>query len=290
VKYRQRLQSLLAVDQAVGRLIRLLRERHQLDRTVIMFTSDNGFLLGEHRVATGKDLPYEESIRVPMLVRGPGIPRGLRLTQLTANTDLAPTIVDLARARPDLQPDGRSLMPLLRDPGLEWGRDILLEHGPGEALVGPRLYTGLRTPRYAYLEYSTGERELYDLNADPDELANATARAEDKVVESELGRRLRELRDCAGAPCRRGPALSFAAVSEGACAKASVRVRIGGADQRLIEYVDFIVGSRHVPDVAAPFEQVVKRPSVASGQWLRALVVLIDGRRVTLDRELPACR
>ena len=92
--YRSRLESLLAVDDAVGNLIRTLRRTGELDHTVVIFTSDNGYLLGQHR-QIGKELPYEESMRVPLIVRGPGFPSGARRRQLVANIDLAPTITAL---------------------------------------------------------------------------------------------------------------------------------------------------------------------------------------------------
>src|ERR671915_1296004 len=91
--YRQRLGSLLAVDEAVASMVTALRETGELDRTLIVFTADNGFFHGEHRVPSGKVLLYEPSIRVPLIIRGPGIPPGQHVTELAANVDLAPTIV-----------------------------------------------------------------------------------------------------------------------------------------------------------------------------------------------------
>jgi arylsulfatase A-like enzyme len=199
-KYEQRLESLLAVDDAVGKIVAELRRLKILDRTVIVFTSDNGFMEGQHRVITGKQMVYEPSIRVPLIMRGPGIPKRLRLSQLAANVDLAPTIVKLARANADLPADGRSLVPLFRKPTTEWGRDILLERGPGLNSAGD--YTAIRTPRYVYAEYATGERELYDLTSDKDEVRNLNGDPSMVSVESELATRLGRLRECASALCR----------------------------------------------------------------------------------------
>src|SRR6185436_8531402 len=114
--YRARLESLLAVDDLVERLVGVLAETGQLDRTVIIFTSDNGFLLGEHRIPDGKLLPYEESIRVPLIVRGGGFPADSTALQPVANIALAPTIVALTGARARRQMDGRPLLPLALDP------------------------------------------------------------------------------------------------------------------------------------------------------------------------------
>jgi arylsulfatase A-like enzyme len=99
-----------------------LRATSELDDTLILFTSDHGFFHGEHRVPRGKVLPYEPSIRVPMLMRGPGLPAGERLGQLVTNADLAPTILDAAGARPGRAQDGRSLLDLVEDPGAQWDR------------------------------------------------------------------------------------------------------------------------------------------------------------------------
>ena len=98
--YQQRLESLLAVDEAVGAIVEQLRRSGELDETLIVFTADNGFFHGEHRVRNGKVLVYEPSIRVPLILRGPGVPRGAVRRQLVTNADLAPTILDAADARP----------------------------------------------------------------------------------------------------------------------------------------------------------------------------------------------
>ncbi|NLT06710.1 MAG: sulfatase, partial [Solirubrobacterales bacterium] len=98
--HRQRLQSLLAVDEGVERIVEALRATGELDRTLLIFVSDNGYLLGEHRLAAGKAKVYDAAARVPLLMRGPGVPAGSRPTQLVNNADITATIVDAARARP----------------------------------------------------------------------------------------------------------------------------------------------------------------------------------------------
>jgi N-acetylglucosamine-6-sulfatase len=113
--YRKRLQSMLAVDDMIGELIKALKESGELDNTYIFFTSDNGFHLGEHRLGAGKWTPYEEDIRIPLIVRGPGVGKGRTLHQMVLNNDLAPTIAELAGADAPSFVDGRSLVPLLRE-------------------------------------------------------------------------------------------------------------------------------------------------------------------------------
>src|SRR5262249_15866637 len=114
--YRAQLASLLAVDDLVDRLVKALDATGQLDHTVIIFTSDNGFSLGEHRIPEGKYLPYEESIRVPLIIRGDGFPAGAHAAQMVSNVDLAPTIVALTGAKARRTMDGRTLLPLALDP------------------------------------------------------------------------------------------------------------------------------------------------------------------------------
>ncbi|MGH2804986.1 MAG: sulfatase family protein, partial [Thermoleophilaceae bacterium] len=110
--YQQELESLLAVDEGVVRIVDALARAGELERTLIVFTSDNGFFHGEHRVPYGKVMVYEPSIRVPLILRGPGVPSGGRRRQLVTNADLAPTIMDAAGAAPAGRvPDGRSLFP-----------------------------------------------------------------------------------------------------------------------------------------------------------------------------------
>jgi arylsulfatase A-like enzyme len=288
-KYQQRLESLLSVDQAVGRLVAQLRKLKELSRTVIIFTSDNGFLEGQHRVLSGKELVYEPSVRVPLLMRGPGIPRGLKLQQQVANIDLAPTIVALARATAGLPPDGRSVLPLLRDPGLEWGRDILLERPAANNAQGSRVYTAIRTPRLVYAEYARGDRELYDLGADPDELRNVYGTPAAAPFTSELARRLGRLRECVSSFCRVGPALNLSLSYQGPCASSMIRARVAGADERYLQYVDFVVAGQRSRVDKPPFERLVPPQSAPAGARLRAQAVMNDGRRMTLDEAVRRC-
>jgi arylsulfatase A-like enzyme len=194
--HRQRLASLVAVDEGVARIVGALQARGELRDTLLIFTSDNGFMLGEHRVPTGKILPYEPSIRVPLLMRGPGAPHRVR-HDLVWNGDLAPTILDAAGARPAFPLDGRSL---LAPPRLH--RDILLEGPPAQHTNGLPRFVGLRTPRYKYVEYVWGARELYDLRRDPGETRNLARSPATARLRASLRQRLARLARCAGAACR----------------------------------------------------------------------------------------
>lgn len=197
--YRSRLASLLAVDDLVEKLVRTLRRAEELQDTLVIFTSDNGFFHGEHRYEAGKVRHYEESTRVPLLIRGPGVPSGVVRDQLVGNIDLAPTIVDVANATPGVRMDGTSLLPLAHDPEVESGRDIVLEAREYRR----QAYVAVRTPRYVYAEYTvTGERELYDLEADPYQLESRDSDPEYGSVRRSLADRLEELRRCSGGECR----------------------------------------------------------------------------------------
>ena len=194
--YRQRLESMLAVDEMVGSLVEELEAAGELDNTFIFFTSDNGFEQGEHRLQKGKNQAYEESSRVPLFVRGPGVPAGSKTHKLALNTDFAPTFADLAGA--EFQADGRSLAPLLGgDEGdTSWRTAVLLERLPTQ-----RGYQAVRTDTHNYVEYNNGEKELYDLQNDPYELENIYETAEPSLVE-DLKARLEALRDCSEEGCR----------------------------------------------------------------------------------------
>ena len=266
--YRQRLESLLAVDEAVVSIVNALRREGELDDTLVVFTSDNGFFHGEHRLRSEKMLVYEPSIRVPLVMRGPGVPRGEERDQLVTNADLAPTILELAGARAGRPSDGRSLLPLLADRGLEWGRDLLVEGPDGFTVVA---FAALRTYRYVYVHYATGERELYDLVRDPNQLRSVHAEPAYGRVRALLARRLAALRTCRGRRCGRGPTVRVGA--------SGCRVRVSG---RSIEKVVFHSG-RRTRDVDAPFQGRVDGPR------LRARVRTLDGRVTTVDRELPTC-
>jgi arylsulfatase A-like enzyme len=177
-----------------------------LDRTVIIYASDNGFLWGEHRLG-GKIWPYEESIHVPLVVRVPwsGV-RGLRDRHLVLNIDLASTIAELAGVKPGLPQDGRSFVPLLRRRSVAWRHEFIVEHLGASQLrrSGPSPFRALRTERYLYVEYLNGWRELYDLRLDRWELRNVADAGAHAKTRAALHRRLLEL---ARRPPRRAPSI-----------------------------------------------------------------------------------
>jgi N-acetylglucosamine-6-sulfatase len=271
--YQQRLESLLSVDDAVASIVAELRSVGELDNTLILFTSDNGFFHGEHRVPSGKLLVYEPSIRVPLLMRGPGIPRGRTLNQLVSNADLAPTILAAAHATPGRAQDGRSLLDLVRDPRVEWGRELLLESGTPQGLTTE----GLRNYRWKYVEHSNGESELYDLRNDPDELTSLHADPRFAGLRGQLASRLHALETCAGAGCRTRPALHLTLRRHG-CRLVG---KVAGADAGSIESVKFSVTRRGAARLGRSRGRRV---------LVRATVRLDDGRAVTLDKSRRACR
>jgi N-acetylglucosamine-6-sulfatase len=194
-RYRCRLESLLSVDEGVRDIVDTLARRNELDNTLVIFTSDNGLLHGEHRIWTGKDAVYDEVIGVPLMIRGPGIPQGATVTSPVVNADLAPTIADATGANPTLPLDGRSLLPMAQDPGLGQGRGVLIEH--------PGRYAAIRTARYLYARHAGGGRELYDMRADPFQLRSRHDDPDFAQIKAELAARLAELRDCSGRSCQR---------------------------------------------------------------------------------------
>jgi hypothetical protein len=127
IYYDKQLESLRAIDDGVKQLIGTLAETQRLRNTYVIFTSDNGFFFGEHRLLGGKFLAYEPATHLPLLIRGPGIEPGSETGELAANVDIAPTILQLAGVEPDKSIDGRSLVPYLADPELRTRRPVLFE-------------------------------------------------------------------------------------------------------------------------------------------------------------------
>jgi N-acetylglucosamine-6-sulfatase len=179
---RGRLATLLAVDRAVDEIVRTLSDEGRLSNAIVIVTSDNGLALGEHRWQF-KGVPYEEVIRVPLLLRADAI-QGLpaRIGELALNIDLAPTIADAAGLEPLVDADGMSLVPLLTGTSTDWRAGFLLENAIDRSQPRHEVpsYCGYHTGRFVYVRYATGETELYDLRADPFELDNV---AGDPVME-----------------------------------------------------------------------------------------------------------
>jgi arylsulfatase A-like enzyme len=193
-----------AVDEMVADLVQLLEETGQLDNTYIFFTSDNGFHMGEHMLPSGKMLPYEEDIHVPLYVRGPGIPPGTTVTQMTANIDIAPTIAELAGAKPAKFVDGRSfasfLFPSTQQP-VDWRQALLIETGDLDRESTVIAYRGVRTGQFIYVEYESGELEFYDLVADPYEMDNLASSLDAETLAT-LHNWLEGLKTCEADECR----------------------------------------------------------------------------------------
>ncbi len=204
----KRAESLQAVDDLVAGVVGKLRDKGVLSNTYVFFTSDNGWHQGEHRIPASKARPYEEDVRMPLLVRGPGVAAGHQAHKLVLNTDYLPTFVNLAcptSTSCDTQnysyvPDGRSLRPVLKGNPTAWRSAVLLEarHTP-EGGATPAS-SGIRTSGGTkYIEYAGGKRELYHLERDPYELNNRYPATKPSAG---LVSRLHALKTCAAASCR----------------------------------------------------------------------------------------
>lgn len=214
-RWRKDTESLRGVDDGVGAIVEALRRAGKLANTYIIFVSDNGQFTGQHRLSNGKFLAYEPSVRVPLLIRGPGIRPGSRTSELAANVDIAPTVLALTGASLPQGFDGRSLRPFWKNPKKRSRRPIVLEAFSGVNDVPPsdagtsaaapaRNYSGIRAGRYKYVEYTNGERELYDLARDPAELNNRIRNSAWRKVANWMARELATRKECRAAACRAG--------------------------------------------------------------------------------------
>lgn len=225
-EFRKSIEALRSVDDGVGRIIRALRETGRLANTYVIFTSDNGFFTGQHRITRGKLLPYEPALRVPFVMRGPGIRPKTRSFEPVANQDVAPTIFRLAGARAALTIDGRSMKRFWLNPKRRSRRPILLSSyqqitrlipgdypeeqaepagrkDAGAAVKSPdQNYVGIRLGPYKYIRYENGELELYVLREDPAELENRARDLRYRHIIRYLDRELEKLRGCKGQTCR----------------------------------------------------------------------------------------
>jgi arylsulfatase A-like enzyme len=225
VYYQKALESLRAVDEGVQQVINTLGAMHQLRNTYIIFTSDNGFFYGEHRLTGGKFLAYEPATHLPLLIRGPGIKPATATGELAGNIDLAPTILELAGATADKSIDGRSLVPYMVDPTLRTRRPLLFEsfvetadveqqggiarvsarreNGASASIVAPpKDYLGIRLGPYKYIEWPSGEKELYDITKDPYELNNEIRDKNFAPIRAFLHSQLIRLEACGGRTCQ----------------------------------------------------------------------------------------
>jgi len=234
VYYQKALASLRAIDDGVKVVLDTLGAQHRLSNTYIIFTSDNGFFYGEHRLTGGKFLAYEPATHLPLLIRGPGIKPGTATGELAGNIDITPTILELAGVTPDKSIDGTSLVPFFRDPELRTRRPFLFESfvetndveangeptaqrvvkevkrkqrpAAGEAkasiIAPPKDYEGIRLGPYKYIEWPDGEKELYDINKDPNELNNIVRVPNFFPIRAFMHAQLIRLEACVGRTCR----------------------------------------------------------------------------------------
>jgi arylsulfatase A-like enzyme len=200
--YRARLESLKAMDELVATVVGTLESVGALENTFVVLTSDHGYHLGEHRIIGGKGTPYEEAIRVPLVIRGPGTPAG-RTEALSSLIDLAPTIAGWAGAQTPGFVDGRSLVPALQGVPASWRTAVLVSHHHNrpERSDGPPAFRALRLDGSTYVEYAEGWRELYHLDSDPFQIENQFPDADLAVVDG-LSARLTRLAECEGRQCR----------------------------------------------------------------------------------------
>lgn len=207
--HRNRLRTLQAADEMVRDVVRTLRKTGQLNDTYIVFTSDNGWHMGQHRLSKSKWTAYEEDIRVPLIVRGPGVPAGKKMDHLVINNDFAPTFAQMGRVSTPGFVDGRSLIPLLRSnppPKKKWRKMFLVEAKDSGVYRRPA-YRALRTNHLSYVEYSKGryssreQRELYNLRKDPLQLRSRHRGASSRLLKA-MSSRIDTLSRCSGQSCR----------------------------------------------------------------------------------------
>ncbi|EEF61812.1 sulfatase [Pedosphaera parvula Ellin514] len=195
---RQQLRTLMAIDEGVGQLLRALEESRQLENTVIIFTSDNGYFWGEHHLGD-KRWAYEESIRDPLLIRYPKLIKpGTVRDQMVLNIDIAPTLLELAHAPVSRSMQGRSLVPLFNKDSVEWRKSALFEYFQEKAYPRTPTWQAIRTEQWKYIHYTEleGMDELYNLKADSYEMKNLikeqSARSSLQELKSELGKLLKQ--------------------------------------------------------------------------------------------------
>lgn len=195
--WQARRESLLAVDEMVAAIVAELERTGELDNTIIVFTSDNGWLFGEHGLFYAKNMPYDPSVRVPLVIRGPGFPAGTTAPQPVSNVDIATTLVAATGSDPGITLDGTDLREVAAD------RDHLEDRvvwmmGPPLGLFG---WEGVRTERYAYWRWPSGNTELYDMSTDPAQAHNLADEPAWGAVKARLEAARAELRDCVGEAC-----------------------------------------------------------------------------------------
>lgn len=199
--YQKRVESLQSVDEMVRDVYNALDANGQLDNTYIVFTSDNGWHYGEHRIREGKNSYYEPSIIMPLGIRGPGIASGTTSNDLVANIDFAPTFADLAGATPNTEVDGRSIVPTFSGSAPNWRKQVLEEFWDTDYVPAHKSLRGTNW-KFSKLSNNSGFEEYYDLASDPDEMDNllkTSSTPPDVTAKRQL---LNDLYNCAGQQCR----------------------------------------------------------------------------------------
>lgn len=196
---RRRAEMVLSVDESLGRLMSTLEENDELDNTMIVFTSDNGFFFGEHWLSQERRLPYEESVRMPLLLRYPALANaGSSVNGLASSIDIAPTVLDVGGATIGDHIQGRSLVPLMEGNTNGWRDSVLIEfytyENPRPWLMDMD-YRAVRTDRYKLIHWiqHPDEQELYDLQEDPYEMHNLIDDPQHQEVVDELRSELARL-------------------------------------------------------------------------------------------------
>jgi arylsulfatase A-like enzyme len=213
---------MLAVDEMIADLFKTLEASGELENTYVIFTSDQGFTLGQHRLLRGKSSMYEEDIVVPFIVRGPGIPAGGSIEPFLAGMiDIAPTIAEWGGIIPPAFVDGRSFASTLLNGNVpaDWRNGFLLQqysfNGEEEVFIPgmlnlfglfragetPSYSAGIRTLQYTYIEHPDGFVELYDLEQDPYQMENIASTAAPSLI-TDLSNWLSQLKNCQSEECR----------------------------------------------------------------------------------------
>lgn len=207
---RQRAESIYVMDRNIARLIKQLKKSGEWSNTVFMFTSDNGYYLGEHRKRSGKVRAHEPSFRVPFLVTGPGMRSGETRYEPITTIDASASILDLARAEAPRVADGQSRVATMLGGDRGWLSPVVNEatNLEGKKLRSPgfngrRVAIGIRTARYSYIRNRTGEHELYDLVRDPLQEKNVFKSTSYRAERRALTRVWKQFKDCDGAQCRK---------------------------------------------------------------------------------------
>jgi N-acetylglucosamine-6-sulfatase len=208
-----RVEAVQAVDDLIATLTTTLTVLGLDQNTYIVFTSDNGYHMGDHTLPAGKMTAFDTDINVPLIVVGPGVPAGVTVDNIVENIDLCPTFAEIAGTAPPAMADGRSLLPLLHGQTVSGWRDAALieHHGPDLAPMDPddpdneppggpppNSYEAIRMASSVYVEYQNGDLEYYDLTSDPFEMTNTAGSLPADQLQK-LHRTLNALQNCHGA-------------------------------------------------------------------------------------------